>query len=63
MAPHILAFYLKDLAGQFHSYYNGSRLLADEPRIRDARLALAGATRVVLANGLKMLGVGAPEKM
>jgi arginyl-tRNA synthetase len=62
-APHLIAFYLKDLAAIFHSYYNATRLLVDETAIRDARLALAGAARQVLANGLALLGVGAPEKM
>ena len=63
MAPHVLAFYLKDVAGLFHGYYNATRFLVDDARVRDARLALAGAVRVVLANGLRLLGVAAPEKM
>ena len=63
MAPHVLAFYLKDVAGLFHGYYNATRFLIDDARVRDARLALAGAVRVVLANGLRLLGVAAPEKM
>ncbi|HTE15276.1 MAG TPA: arginine--tRNA ligase [Burkholderiales bacterium] len=63
LSPHLIAFYLKDLAAQFHSYYNNVRFLADDTAERDARLALAGAVRQVLANGLALLGVSAPEKM
>jgi arginyl-tRNA synthetase len=63
LAPHLIAFYLKDLAALFHSYYNGTRFLVDELPVRHARLALAGAVRQVLANGLALLGVSAPEKM
>ena len=63
LSPHLIAFYLKDLAALFHSYYNQVRFLADAAAVRDARLALAGATRQVIANGLALLGVSAPEKM
>jgi arginyl-tRNA synthetase len=63
LAPHQLAFYLKDLAADFHGYYNAERVLVDEAALRDARLALLLATRQVLANGLALLGVSAPEKM
>lgn len=63
LSPHLLAFYLKDLAALFHSYYNNVRFLTDAATERDARLALAGAARQVLANGLALLGVSAPEKM
>ena len=63
LAPHAVAFYLKDLAGEFHSYYNATRLLADEENVKRARLALACAVRQVLANGLALLGVSAPDKM
>jgi arginyl-tRNA synthetase len=62
-APHALAFYLKDLAGDFHSWYNAERLLVDEPATRQARLALALATRQVLQNGLSLLGVSQPVSM
>ena len=62
-APHQLAFYLKELAAAFHSYYNSTRVLVDDESIRLARLALADAVRQVLANGLAILGVSAPEKM
>jgi len=63
LAPHQLAFYLKELAAAFHSYYNSTRVLVDNESIRLARLALANAVRQVLANGLAILGVSAPEKM
>ncbi|MGH8864505.1 MAG: arginine--tRNA ligase, partial [Burkholderiales bacterium] len=63
LAPHQLAFYLKELAAAFHSYYNSTRVLVDDESTRLARLALANAVRQVLANGLAILGVSAPEKM
>lgn len=62
-APHLVAFYLRELAGAFHSYYNAERFLVEEPEVRQARLALASAVRQILANGLALLGVGAPEAM
>jgi len=68
-APHHVAFYLRELAGEFHSYYNqgrrdaSMRVLAPDAATRYARLALLRATRQVIANGLAMLGVSAPEKM
>ena len=62
-APHVIAFYLKELAGDFHSYYNATRILVDDPELKLARLALATAVRQVLRNGLLLLGVSAPEKM
>jgi arginyl-tRNA synthetase len=63
MTPHSLAFYLRDLASDFHSFYNADRVLVDEENIRLARLALLLATKQVIANGLGILGVSAPEKM
>jgi len=63
LAPHSLAFYLKELAGEFHSYYNAERFLVDDAALTVARLALALAVRQVLRNGLSLLGVTAPEKM
>ncbi len=63
LAPHVVAFYLRELAGEFHSYYNGTRILVDEERLRLARLALSAGVRQVLRNGLALLGVSAPEKM
>ncbi len=63
LAPHQLAYYLKDLAADFHAYYNAERVLVDDAGLRNARLALLLATRQVLRNGLALLGVSAPEKM
>jgi arginyl-tRNA synthetase len=63
LAPHQVTHYLKDLAGEFHSYYNAERFLVDDPRLRSARLALAVAAGIVLANGLAVLGISAPEQM
>jgi arginyl-tRNA synthetase len=63
LAPHALAFWLKDLAAEFHGYYNAERFLVDDARLRAARLALLLATRQVLRNGLALIGVSAPERM
>jgi arginyl-tRNA synthetase len=63
LAPHMIAFYLKDLAGEFHGWYNAERMLVDEPALRDARVALALAVRQVIRNGLAILGVSCPESM
>lgn len=62
-APHQIAFYLKDLAGEFHSYYNAERMLVDDEGLKLARLALATAVRQVIRSGLALLGVSAPESM
>lgn len=63
LAPHALAFYLRDLAGDFHTFYSADRVLVDDLALKLARLALLSATRQVLENGLKVLGVSAPAKM
>jgi arginyl-tRNA synthetase len=63
LAPHAVAFYLRDLAGEFHSFYNAERVLVDEEKERTARIALLAATRQVLENGLATIGVSAPQKM
>jgi len=63
LAPHAIAFYLRALAGEFHSYYNAERILVEDESLRAARLALCAAVRQTLANGLALLGVSAPEKM
>jgi len=63
LAPHMIAFYLKDLAGEFHGWYNAERMLVDDAALRDARVALAAAVRQVIRNGLAILGVGCPESM
>ncbi|SNR79801.1 arginyl-tRNA synthetase [Methylobacillus rhizosphaerae] len=63
LAPHMVATYLKDLAGDLHSYYNAHKFLVDDVTVTSARMALVSATRQVLRNGLSLLGVSAPEKM
>ena len=63
LAPHAVAFYLRELAGDFHAFYNADRVLVDNEQLKLARLALLAATRQVLENGLKILGVSAPKKM
>lgn len=62
-APHQIAFYLRELAADFHSWYNAERILIEDENLKLARLALAGAVRQTLANGLALLGVSAPESM
>ncbi len=63
LAPHDVAFYLRDLAGAFHSYYAAERFLVDDVELSRARVALLTATAQVLRNGLSLLGVSAPDKM
>jgi arginyl-tRNA synthetase len=63
LEPHLVAQYLRELANAFHGWYHASPVLVEDGALRDARLALALATRQVLANGLDLLGVNAPEKM
>jgi len=63
LSPHLVTFYLKELAAQFHSYYNAEQFLVDDPRVRQARLALVAATGQVVRNGLGALGVSAPQRM
>ena len=63
LGPHQIAFYLRELAGELHSYYNAERVLVDDSVLKHARLALLLATRQVLANGLALLGVSAPARM
>jgi arginyl-tRNA synthetase len=62
-APHDVTFYLRDLASQYHSYYDAERILVDDLVVKKARLALVSATAQVLRNGLGVLGVSAPTKM
>ena len=63
-SPHLVCFYLHDeLAARLHTYYNAERFLVDDEALRNARLALVAATRQVLANGLAVLGVSAPDRM
>ena len=61
--PHLVAHYLRDLAQAFHSYYNAHAFLVADEQLRNARIALILATRQILANGLHLLGVSAPETM
>jgi arginyl-tRNA synthetase len=63
LAPHHIAFYLRDLCAGFHSYYNAVPFLVDDESTKQARLALITAVRQALANGLALLGVSAPERM
>ncbi|MDW5441458.1 arginine--tRNA ligase [Polaromonas sp. SM01] len=62
-APHDVAFYLRELAACYHSYYDAERILVDDAVVKLARLALVAATAQVLHNGLAVLGVDAPRKM
>ncbi|MFT5396754.1 MAG: arginyl-tRNA synthetase [Gammaproteobacteria bacterium] len=61
--PHQLSFYLRDLATDFHGYYNSSQFIVDDDELRSARFCLISATRQVLNNGLDLLGLTAPEEM
>jgi len=63
MAPHRITRYLHETAGLFHSFYNSYRIISDDNDLTRARLQLANATRIVLRNGLRLLGVNAPEQM
>jgi len=63
LGPHQVAFYLRELAGDLHAYYNAERVLVDDVATKMARLALMCATRQVLRNGLALLGVSAPDRM
>jgi arginyl-tRNA synthetase len=62
-APQHLVHYLRDLANDFHTYYNAHAFIVDDAALRDARLTLISAARIVIANGLSILGVSAPETM
>jgi len=63
LEPHLISTYLSELAAAFHGWYNASAFLVDDADLRNARLTLASAVRVVLANGLDVMGVSAPESM
>jgi arginyl-tRNA synthetase len=62
-APHALVHYLRDLANDFHTYYSAHQFLVEDEALRDARLSLALATQTVIRNGLRLVGVSAPETM
>ena len=61
--PHLLCYYLKDLSGLFHSYYNSERFLVKDEKLMNSRLFLLKGTKQVISNGLEILGIGAPESM
>jgi len=63
LAPHKIIFYLMELAGQLHSYYNKHKVLTDNEPLSKARLCLIRSIQVVLKNGLNMVGLAAPERM
>lgn len=63
LAPYHLAYYAKDLATAFHSFYNSCKVLTDDAALRDARLALVDCSRITLRNVLQLLGLTAPERM
>ena len=62
-APHSLVHYLRDLANDFHTYYSAHQFLIEDAALRDARVALALAAQIVIRNGLRLLGVSAPDTM
>ena len=62
-APQNLVHYLRDLANEFHTYYNAHHFIVDDAELRDARLTLVAATRTIIASGLGILGVSAPDSM
>jgi arginyl-tRNA synthetase len=62
-APHRIIRYVYELASQFHSYYKAERVMTDDAEQTQARLALLAATRIVIANVLRLIGVTAPERM
>ena len=63
LGPHQIAFYLRELAANLHSFYFAERVLVDDEQLKRARVALMVATRQVLRNGLALIGVSAPDKM
>ena len=63
LAPYHLAYYAKELANAFHSFYNSCKVLTNDAALRDARLALVDCTRITLRNVLTLLGLSAPERM
>jgi len=63
MEPHHIVYYLREVANRLHAYYNAHNVLGAAEDLRAARLLLLDATRQVIANGLEVLGVSAPESM
>ena len=63
LAPHQIANFLKDCASELHSYYNDSKFLVKDEKIKIARLSLINSAKYVLKNGLQLLGIEAPHQM
>ena len=63
LAPHRIAFYLQDLASEFHVYYNRNKIITDNGELASARLYLINCIQTVLRNGLSLLGISAPRRM
>lgn len=63
LEPHVIAEFLRDLAGAYHNFYHDCRILGADPHVEAARLLLADVTRRAMRNGLLILGVGTPERM
>ena len=63
LEPHTIATYLRELSADFHTWYNAHKMLVEDQNVRDARLALSQAVRQVIANGLALIGVSAPQSM
>jgi len=63
MEPHRITFYLQELAGMFHPYYNKNRVVTEDIKQTNARLYLCEAVRIVINTGLRLLGVSTPEEM
>jgi len=63
LEPHQIANFLRDLAGEFHAYYNAHQFIVSDEALRNARITLALAAQQVIRNGLAILGVSAPESM
>lgn len=61
--PHLLINYLRELAADFHTYYNAHQFIVEDDAVRNARLNLVGAVKQVLANGLNLLRINTPEAM
>jgi len=63
LAPHRLTYYLAEIAGNFHRYYNRHRIIGKDKRLSQARLLLSLGVKIVIKNGLSLLGLSAPEMM
>jgi len=63
LAPHKMAYFLQELASDFHVYYNKCRIVDENADISQARLYLVSCVRIVLSNGLRLLGISTPERM